>query len=303
MAQRGYDYAWSRPSFAALAALGTVAVGRYVSDDTGNKNITLAEAQAAAAHGIRIWTNFEYAAGGFLLGHGQGVHDANLGNRIHLGAGGPATAPIYFSGDKDVRDYAPDLPNDDDPAHARAKLGPAAGYWDAVVGEIGLDRSGAYGGYWLIKRLFAANLIKWGWQTYAWSGGLWHPRAQIRQVANGVGDVPGADMDRDEIWAECGAWFPGGVTPTPAPTPAPQPAGIPVVVPGARTLSLTTPRMRGTDVMYLQRFIGPAKCGDADGIYGPNTASGVTWYERMRGIHTEIPGIAGPEVWRNILHG
>jgi peptidoglycan hydrolase-like protein with peptidoglycan-binding domain len=51
-----------------------------------------------------------------------------------------------------------------------------------------------------------------------------------------------------------------------------------------RTLRLTQPRMTGDDVRFVQRFIGAAKCGAADGVYGPHTEAGVRWYQQMRGI-------------------
>jgi peptidoglycan hydrolase-like protein with peptidoglycan-binding domain len=54
--------------------------------------------------------------------------------------------------------------------------------------------------------------------------------------------------------------------------------------PGSRTLRLTEPRMTGADVKFVQRFIGPSRCGSADGVYGPKTQSGVRWYQGMRGI-------------------
>lgn len=85
----------------------------------------------------------------------------------------------------------------------------------------------------------------------------------------------------------------------PAPTPQPQPT-LPVHAPGSRTLRLTSPQMTGTDILLLQQWIGPAHCGKADGIYGPNTKSGVLWYQRMRGIRP-YDGIAGPKTWAPIL--
>ncbi|ABP53012.1 peptidoglycan-binding domain-containing protein [Salinispora tropica] len=68
---------------------------------------------------------------------------------------------------------------------------------------------------------------------------------------------------------------------------------------GSRVLRLRRPtHMRGTDVEAVQRFIG-ARCGAADGIFGTKTASGVRWYQRMRGLTPD--GIVGPKTWAPIV--
>ena len=69
---------------------------------------------------------------------------------------------------------------------------------------LGRSRTGAYGGYWVIKRLFDAHKIAWGWQTYAWSGGNWDSRAQLRQIQNGIDN---GNEDKDEaVAADFGQW-------------------------------------------------------------------------------------------------
>lgn len=65
--------------------------------------------------------------------------------------------------------------------------------------------------------------------------------------------------------------------------------------PGSRELAKGA---NGTDVAFVQRYIGPARCGAADGDFGPNTESGVRWYQGMRGI--QVDGIVGRETWRNM---
>lgn len=87
--------------------------------------------------------------------------------------------------------------------------------------------------------------------------------------------------------------------PAPAPTPPVQPSQLPHFANGSRTLRLLDPQLRGTDVLWVQRFIGPARAGVADGIYGPGTTSGVRWYQGMRGL--AVDGVVGPNTWRHLL--
>ncbi len=80
----------------------------------------------------------------------------------------------------------------------------------------------------------------------------------------------------------------------------PQPAGRKSSghVPGSRTLEMRSPALTGADVLFVQRWIGTARCGPADGAYGPNTRTGVVWYQRMRGL--AVDGVVGPRTWRNM---
>lgn len=73
----------------------------------------------------------------------------------------------------------------------------------------------------------------------------------------------------------------------------------PSVFPGGRTLYYTRPPFVGDDVKYVQRFIGRARCGEDDGVFGPHTERGVRWYQHMRGLH--VDGIVGPLTWRSLL--
>lgn len=82
------------------------------------------------------------------------------------------------------------------------------------------------------------------------------------------------------------------------PPPHQIPGGLPVYALGRRVLRDLNPDMTGTDVLYVQKFIGPERCGPADGGYGPLTTAGVRWYQRMRGIIAD--GIVGGQTWRNM---
>lgn len=86
--------------------------------------------------------------------------------------------------------------------------------------------------------------------------------------------------------------------PAPKP-PAPKPPVKPGThTPGSRTLKSANPDMSGDDVVFVQRFIGPRHCGAADGHYGPNTISGVRWYQHMRGIH--VTGVVDDLTWHQM---
>lgn len=188
---QGLDFAWSKPSVAAIKAGGYLFVCRYHSYDTTGKNLTKAEADSYLAAGIQIVSNWEYATDAALNGYTQGVQDATAADKQQAACGGPK-APIYFSVDFDATEAQQAVIND---------------YLRGAASVIGLARTGVYGGFYVVKRCFDAKVITWGWQTYAWSGGLWDPRAQLRQIQNGV-NVGGADCDIDQaMMANFGQWF------------------------------------------------------------------------------------------------
>jgi hypothetical protein len=204
-AERGLDYAWSRPSSpAALKAAGYSFVARYLSYDTSGKNLTAGEARDLFAAGIDVVSNWEWGAQDALNGYQTGVDEAQKALQLANDCGMPADRPIYFSVDFDA---SPD------------QQAAIDSYFDGVASVLGVDRTGAYAGYYVVQRLFDHGKIKWGWQTYAWSGGQWDPRAQLRQIQNGV-TVAGADSDIDTSVAnDFGQWGPN------APAAATPPEG------------------------------------------------------------------------------
>lgn len=68
--------------------------------------------------------------------------------------------------------------------------------------------------------------------------------------------------------------------------------------PGARVLRLVQPRMKGRDVQFVQRFIGPSRCGPPDMVFGPKTEQGVRWYQGMRGI--AVTGVCDQATFRQM---
>lgn len=187
--QTGVDYSWYRPSPSSLVSSGYKFVVRYASYDTTGKNLSKSEADALIAAGLNVVSNWENNADDALSGYDLGVSDAKSAEQMFAADGAPSTRPIYFSVDFDA------TPGDQTAINA---------YFDGVASVIGLDRTGAYGGYYVIQRLFDAGKIKWGWQTYAWSGGQWDARAQLRQTQNGIA---GGQMDEDQSEADdFGQW-------------------------------------------------------------------------------------------------
>ncbi|MGZ3443216.1 MAG: glycoside hydrolase domain-containing protein, partial [Polyangia bacterium] len=186
-ARKGVDYSFARPSPSGLHNEGYTFAARYFSYDnsgTHGKILFAGEANALIAAGVDVVSNWEYGATDALGGYNSGVNDAKAAAAQAAAAGAPADRPIYFSVDFDA------TPADQTPINA---------YMDGVASVIGRARTGAYGGYYVIKRAFDAGKITWGWQTYAWSGGQWDPRAQLRQVQNGItaaGDGNCCDLDQ-----------------------------------------------------------------------------------------------------------
>jgi hypothetical protein len=192
------DYSVLRPPIPLLKAAGVTGVGRYLGRDCEpgynciHKNLTLPEKDALLAAGIEIWLSSEYAADAALGGAAQGTSDAQLANRqLHdLGMASPGTG-VYYAIDFDIPDYAPGLP--EGPANARAKLGPVAHYFDGIHAGKPNHEVDGYGGFWAIRRLLDAGLIRRGWQTLAWSGGNTDPRISLLQLIQQV--LGAADVD------------------------------------------------------------------------------------------------------------
>ena len=195
MTTEGVDYSYGRPDPAKLAAAGKVFACRYltvVNAQTAGKLLTKPEADKLIAAGVAIVSNFEFQAGDARGGHDAGVRYAKVADEQHRAAGGPPDRPIYFSVDWD--------------ASTADLVGPVASYFQGIASVLGVERTGAYGGYRTIDYLLDHKLVAWAWQTYAWSGGRWDARAHIQQYRNGV-NVAGADCDLDRATvADSGQW-------------------------------------------------------------------------------------------------
>lgn len=187
----GLDYSQGQPRGAAVKGAGYGFVAAYLDNGIpGRTNLTANTTADMHGAGVDIVVVWETTATRATGGRDAGVADAKAADAA-ASAANVAGHAIYFVVDFDIPDYSP---TSTDP---RAKLGPVAAYFDGVVSVLGLARTGGYGGYWAIKRLFDAGLITYGWQTLAWSGGQIDPRIHLLQRLGTV-VVDGVECDVDE---------------------------------------------------------------------------------------------------------
>jgi Domain of unknown function (DUF1906) len=156
--REGVDYAFTpHPSTASLKKAGKTFVLRYFAGGAGgSKELTASEAKELSTAGLDIGVVWETSAGRAGRGGLAGATDARKAKAQAEAVGMPADRPIYFAVDYD------------------ANPTPGSGvdrYFRAVANVLGVERTGVYGGYKVVKFLFDQKRIKYGWQTYAWTAG------------------------------------------------------------------------------------------------------------------------------------
>jgi glycoside hydrolase-like protein len=204
----GVDYAFApHPTVNALKSSGATFVVRYIGSKDYTKSRSekwLSPAEAKALHdaGIAVCVVFETAAKRAEDGHDAGAEDAAVCVKELAYCGLPADMPVYFAVDYDTT------------------VGPhITAYLQGAAEVLGLARVGVYAGYKVVKACLDKKLVAYAWQTYAWSGGKWDPRAHLQQYSNGhkIGNAT-VDYDRAMV-ADYGQW-PRPSKPLP---PAPKP--------------------------------------------------------------------------------
>lgn len=230
----GFDYT-ERIAPAALKEANCAVVFRYTTWSGWAKSLTPGEADELHAAGIPIVANFESTADRMKGGAAAGRADA-LEARGHLGDDHlPTDLKVWFSADWDVQPSEVPL--------VLAYLNAAAD----VLG--GVQKVGLYGGLRAVRAAADAGFSIW--QTIAWSGGVWDPRAVARQTG-AEQTVGGVQVDVNEIrdLSALGAW--GYTVPDPVPTPVspstpdPEDDNMPafatgVIAPGAGAVTVVLP--------------------------------------------------------------
>lgn len=194
MAIKGLDYAWTHvPMDAVRNYTGNGGfICRYASGDP-SKDLSWAEAKLAASKGI--WCVLVYetttnrATAGFAAGQVDARNALVKAKLLHM----PDDRPVFFAVDFDAA--GPDVLQ----------------YFKGLVDVLGVARVGVYGGFRVCSYLWRQSLVRYIWQTYAWSGGSWFTTTHIRQVKNGI-NVAGVDCDADEAYpdknGDYGQWMP-----------------------------------------------------------------------------------------------
>jgi hypothetical protein len=186
----GVDYSYDPPTPAGLIAAGKRFVVRYGAVGNPGKYLTATEVTALRAAGLDIVANAEETASAFR-GTAAGVRHATAADAFFRKLGMPPHRPIYFSVDWDAQSA-------DWPAVDAALRGAAS--------VVGAERVGVYGSYDTVAHCAGAGTASWFWQTYAWSGGRWHPRAHLQQYSNNHA-LAGGTVDYDRAMVDdFGQW-------------------------------------------------------------------------------------------------
>ena len=200
-----------------IAAAGYAGAVVFVSESRPGANfdfkpVTRAYADSLRAAGLHVVSNFQYGKPGwpdpsdYTRGFDGGVADAQSALNLHAAAGGPASAPIFFSVDEDI-----------DAATWKSTV---LQWFRGINSVLGAPRTGIYGHARACTWAADDDVIghsstagyRWAWQTRAWSRGERAPAAVLYQSVIFAGSDPGAvlggtHVDEDQVLAaDFGQW-------------------------------------------------------------------------------------------------
>ena len=176
------------------------------------KPVTREYADALRALGLAVVSCYQYGKPGwptpsdFTRGYDGGVTDAQTALLLHVAAGGPESAPIFFSIDEDI-----------DSATWEST---AVQWLRGINSVLGVARTGVYGSARVCGWAIADDVIghsttqgyRWAWQTRAWSNGNREPAAVLYQRVIVTESDPGISLggthvdENDILAADYGQW-------------------------------------------------------------------------------------------------
>ncbi|CAN5389874.1 DUF1906 domain-containing protein [soil metagenome] len=176
------------------------------------KPVTREYADSLRAAGLAVVSCYQFGKPGwpdpsdYTRGYDGGMADAQTALRLHAAAGGPDSAPIFFSVDEDI---SLDTWNS-----------VAVQWFRGINSVMGAGRTGIYGhadacGWAIEDGVIGASTSAghwWGWQTRAWSHGQREARAVLYQAVVDTASGPGAALAgthvdvNDVLAADFGQW-------------------------------------------------------------------------------------------------
>lgn len=176
------------------------------------KPVTRDYADSLRAAGLDVVSCYQFGKPGwpdpsdYTRGYDGGVADAQTALRLHGAAGGPASAPIFFSVDDDI--------------NLDTWNSVAVQWFRGINSVLGVDRTGIYGHAlacaWAIQdAVIGASTSAghwWAWQTRAWSHGEREGRAVLYQAVVDTASSPGAVLGgthvdvNDVLATDFGQW-------------------------------------------------------------------------------------------------
>ena len=145
------------------------------------------------AAGLKIGVVYQPQASYLPQGYDAGHRAATQGYTDAQVCGMPAARPLYFSVDRDPASFS------------ATNWDRLLAYFQGAIAVLGKPRVGVYGARTVIDRLIP-GFATYGWQTRAWSGGVWSTRAQVRQHTFNVDRCGGLVDINDAVVADYGQW-------------------------------------------------------------------------------------------------
>ena len=290
--RQGVDYSGRAASWSTFANELRDAerqfAGRYLGADwPSGKGATARELEALWALGIPAFFFYEAGNDDALEGRETAKRHVEAALKSQRDLRIPESRPVYYAVDVDT-------------------TGPqVAAYFEQVKALVGIERTGAYGGYQVIRWLVDNGLISYGCQCSAWSLVLpgtdtktfdtergvlkLDARAQLHQHGpSGVVTIGGVKCDGVDAYdVDFGQYVPGQVL-------------------WHRDLRLRTPWMKDTDagarrlpqIRLAQTLMGMPE-HEIDGEHGPFTDGWTRSYQGRNGL--KVDGWIGPTTWNQLL--